>query len=156
MATCSYTVESAIPPERVLAALTDFSDRRPDLWPSIARRYYKVHEVGPTSAEVTEGSTFLGGIWGREHYDWSSPGVVQMTVGESMIVEPGGTWTFTVRANGRGGSITTGEMRRRSKGVKGRILGALVQVAGSRLFATNLRKTLAILEAAPAQPAARS
>ena len=150
MVTFSYTVDSSIPPERVLGALTDFSDRRPDLWPTLARRSYKVHELGPTRTDVTEGSRVFGGIWGREQYDWSSPGVVKLTLAESPIAVPGGTWTFTVRPNGRGGSITIGEMRRRSEGVKGRIVGAIAQVAGPRLFATNLKKTLAILQATPA------
>jgi polyketide cyclase/dehydrase/lipid transport protein len=149
MATFSYVVAAAVPPERVLAALTDFSDRRPDLWPTLARHYYKVLQVGPTSADVTEGSSVFGGIWGREHYDWSTPGVVTATLVESTIAEPGGTWTFTVRSDGQGGSVTTGEMRRKSKGLKGRLVGALAQITGPQLFASNLKKTLAIVAATP-------
>ena len=41
-----FTVASELPPERIMAAATDFSDRRPDLWPNISRRFYKVHDKG--------------------------------------------------------------------------------------------------------------
>ena len=150
MGSFSFTIDTTVPPDRVLAALTDFSDKRPEIWPTISRTYYKVHSVGPTSADVTEGSDILGGVWGREHYDWSRPGTVTLTVGESAIVKAGGTWTFVVKANGSGGSTITESMARVSFGVKGRCVGALVQVAGSKLFRSNLERTLAILAAAPA------
>jgi hypothetical protein len=42
VARVEFTVESDLPPERVLAAATDFSERRPDLWPNLSRRFYKV------------------------------------------------------------------------------------------------------------------
>ena len=45
-------------------ALTDFSERRFELWPNIDRKYYKVHQVSGTSAEVTEGSR------GKSPLDW--------------------------------------------------------------------------------------
>ena len=150
MATFSFTVDSTVPPERVLAALTDFSDKRPDLWPTLSRKYYKVHSVTATSAEVTEGSHVFGGVWGRERYDWSTPGTVTITMLESPIAVPGGTWTYTVKGNGSGGSTITCDMRRKSKGIKGRLVGALAQVAGAKLFKRNLEKTLTILKATPA------
>ena len=153
MGSFSFTIDTTVSPDRVLAALTDFSDKRPEIWPTISRTYYKVHSVGPTSADVTEGSDILGGVWGREHYDWSRPGTVTLTVGESAIVKAGGTWTFVVKANGSGGSTITESMARVSFGVKGRCVGALVQVAGSKLFRSNLEKTLAIIAATPVAPA---
>lgn len=149
MATFSFTVDSVVPPERVLAALTDFSDKRPDLWPTLSRRYYKVHSLSAKSAEVTEGSDLLGGIWSRERYDWSTPGTVTLTCIESPITAPGGTWIYTVKSNGKGGSTITCSMARVSKGIKGRLVGALAQVAGTKLFKPNLNKTLAILQATP-------
>jgi hypothetical protein len=39
------------PPGRAVDALVDFSDRRPDLWPGLAREFYEVAWVGETSAE---------------------------------------------------------------------------------------------------------
>ena len=74
MATIRYSADGAISPERFIAALTDFSDRRPELWPNLDTRFFKLHERGETWAEVTEGTDVLGGVWARERYDWSDPG----------------------------------------------------------------------------------
>jgi hypothetical protein len=32
-----FRIETTVSPERLLAAATDFSERRPDLWPGISR-----------------------------------------------------------------------------------------------------------------------
>jgi hypothetical protein len=142
----SYEADSSVPPERVLAALTDFSDSRPNLWPTIDRRTYVVHSVGETSAEVTEGSPQMGGFWGREHYDWSSPGVVRATLGESNIGLPGGIWEFHVDANPSGGSHVRVQFERRMKGLKGAVSGLFLTLFGKMAFRANLLKTLKILE----------
>jgi hypothetical protein len=39
-------IESSLPPQRVIDALIDFSDRRPDIWPGLAREFYEVYSVG--------------------------------------------------------------------------------------------------------------
>jgi hypothetical protein len=41
----TYTADTSVPPSRVLAALTDFSDHRLRLWPTIDKRYYAVHSL---------------------------------------------------------------------------------------------------------------
>src|SRR5438309_11245818 len=93
-----FTVEGKVPPERGAAAATDFSERRPDLWPNISRRYYEVHDRGDTWAEVTEGSDVMGGIWARERYDWSTPGLVRGTVLDSNVFARG-IWELRVEPN---------------------------------------------------------
>jgi len=40
-----FTVDTPVSPERMLAAATDFSERRPDLWPLITRKHYRVFSV---------------------------------------------------------------------------------------------------------------
>ena len=77
MAKIHYEADGAISPALFIAALTDFSDRRPELWPNLDAKYYELHELGDTWAEVTEGTDLLGGVWARERYDWSEPGHVQ-------------------------------------------------------------------------------
>ncbi len=57
MQSYEVNVETTIPPERLLAAATDFSERRPDLWPTITRRRYRVFSLGDHTAEVEEGTT---------------------------------------------------------------------------------------------------
>ena len=76
MARVSGEVTSPTPPEVFLRALTDFSPRRPELWPNLSPKLYQVHSVGENEAEVTEGSSAFGGVWERTRYDWSEPGVV--------------------------------------------------------------------------------
>ena len=57
-------------PEQYIAGLTDFGPGRSKLFGNSADEYLKVHDLGPSQADVTEGS---GGIWERLHYDWSDP-----------------------------------------------------------------------------------
>ena len=83
------STDSDLPADTVLAAITDFSSRRPTLWPNIDPGIYKVHEVGADWADVTEGSKFAGGVWARERYEWSVPGVVRATVQDSNIFKSG-------------------------------------------------------------------
>jgi hypothetical protein len=55
----SFTLESSAPPERVLAAATDFSDRRPELWPNSSRW----STPGTVRATVLESNVFTSGTW---------------------------------------------------------------------------------------------
>ena len=68
-----FEVETALSPQRVRAAATDFSERRPHIWSGIDPKHFTVHALGDRTAEVTEGGREFGGIWAREHYDWSDP-----------------------------------------------------------------------------------
>lgn len=86
MAHVSVDKDTTLPAQAVIGALTDFSDRRIELWPNIDRKYYKVHDVARTSAEVTEGSR---GVWERTRYDWSEPGKVRIQVQDSNAFRPG-------------------------------------------------------------------
>ncbi|HEY8817981.1 MAG TPA: hypothetical protein VIM25_04095 [Candidatus Limnocylindrales bacterium] len=40
MARIHYEADGSIPADRFIAALTDFSERRPELWPNLDARYY--------------------------------------------------------------------------------------------------------------------
>jgi hypothetical protein len=141
------TMESSVPPERVLAAAADFSDRRPELWPNVSRRYYEVHEQGDGWAVATEGSDVMGGIWARERYDWSTPGVVRATVLDSNVFASG-TWELRAEPNGEGGCRIRVVNDRRPKG-KGRIAAVMMSLVGKKVLASHLQKTLAILEREP-------
>lgn len=52
MSRVTFDTHTRTPPEQVLAILTDFSTRRPELWPTLARDLYEVYQVGATSADV--------------------------------------------------------------------------------------------------------
>src|SRR5437867_4097569 len=86
-------------PEQYVAGLTDFGPGRSKLFGNSADDYLKVHDRGPSQADVTEGS---GGIWERLHYDWSNPNHVVLTTTDSNIWggASGHTYTFTRRPDG--------------------------------------------------------
>jgi hypothetical protein len=123
-------------------ALTDFTPKRLQMWPNIDRRYYQVHEVNPTSAEVTEGSAFLGGVWERAHYEWSQPGVITITVQSSNAFAPGSFWRYSITASEDGGSRVDFTLHRAGKSLKGRVLAAMLRVFGRRIFRQDLDRTL--------------
>jgi hypothetical protein len=63
MAQVAFDVHTKLSPEQVMSMLTDFSPRRPELWPTLARDLYCVHKIMTTSAEVQEGGGFEL-VWG--------------------------------------------------------------------------------------------
>jgi hypothetical protein len=95
-------VESSASPERVIAGLTNFTERRPELWPGLNPQKYRVYEVGDTWADVQEGNNDK--IWARERYDWSTPGTVRWTVQQSSFSTTGDFVEVVVRAKPDGGS----------------------------------------------------
>lgn len=140
----AFSIDSSVPAERVLAAGRDFSERRPELWPGIARELYQIHEVTDTYAEVTEGSNFMGKVWARERYEWPEPDLVRGVVQDSNIFQPGGIWEMRVTPKD-GGSHIGVVNHRRGKGVKGRFILGLVGVIGRFVLPQDFKKTLAIL-----------
>jgi hypothetical protein len=48
----SFDLRTAVPPERVMAMLTDFSPNRPEIWPMLAPELYEVHRLDAGSASV--------------------------------------------------------------------------------------------------------
>jgi len=144
-----FTEETPVAPESVLAAATDFSARRPELWPNIDRSVYEVHAVGDTWAEATEGSAVVGGIWARERYDWSTPGMIRAEVQASNVFRPGSSWELHVRPRGAGGGSSVEWLSRRQvHGLKGQVLGLMLRLAGRRTLSGSLRRTLALIEEA--------
>ncbi len=142
-------VDSAASPERVLAALTDFSPRRFELWPNVDRNYFKLSALTDTAAEVTEGSPVFGGVWERSRYDWSHPGSVRIEVEDSNAFQPGSYWLYEVTPRPGGGSHVRMEFDRRPRNLKGRVLSALLALVGKRMYGRQLRETLRRVEALP-------
>jgi hypothetical protein len=134
-------LDSDISPGRMLAAATDFSERRPQLWPNISPEFWQLHDRGPNWAEATEGSP---SVWARERYEWSGNQVVGTTQ-ESNVFRAGGTWTLTVKPRGRAGSHIRVNFDRRWKG-KGWLFSPAVALFGRQMFTRNLQKTLSVLE----------
>lgn len=87
MARVEFDIDTDLPPERVIAGLTDFTERRPEIWPGLNPKEFRVYELAETSAVVREGNG--GSIWAKERYDWSRPGLVRWEVLESGFCAPG-------------------------------------------------------------------
>lgn len=142
MARIHYEADGPVSAERFIAALTDFSDRRPDLWPGLDAKFFKLHELGDTWAEVTEGTDLLGGVWARERYNWSQPGLVRLTLLDSADFEPGTVTEYHVTPAPGGGCHVAVDFRRIARSTRGRVVGVLVQLAGAGRFSGELRTAL--------------
>ena len=137
-----------LPPELVLEAARDFSERRSDLWHDVHAEHFALHRAGDGFAEVTEGNPSpIGPFWERLRYHWSEPGSIKGVVIDSNIFKPGSTWEIAARP-ADGGSRVTVTMVREFKGLKGRLVGPIMIRTGlaKRALANHLRHFLAQLE----------
>lgn len=150
MAKIHYEADGAVSADRFIAALTDFGPRRPDLWPGLDVKYYELHELGDTWADVTEGTDVLGGVWARERYDWSEPGVVRLTLQEAIDFVPGTVTIYRVTPRPDGGCHVTVDFQRTARSLRGRFVGFVVSLTGRRRFAGELRAALDRLARLPA------
>jgi hypothetical protein len=137
MTVIKVQADSTLPPERVLHAARDFSDQRESVFPAVSVKRMNIHEMGLTSADVTEG-TRAGPIvnWERCQYDWSTAGRVIATVTDSNVyATPASKWEITATPNEEGGShvemIWTREFKR---GPRGRFFGTLFRLVGNHIF----------------------
>jgi hypothetical protein len=95
--------DTSAPPDRVLKAARDFTEHRADLWPDVHLAHFRVHAIGDTYADVTEGNPWpIGIVWERLRYDWSAPGLLRGVVVDSNLFYPGSTWELhaTPRSSG--------------------------------------------------------
>lgn len=146
MAKLQLEIDSTLAPQRIIDALTDFSDRRPDIWPGLARDQYEVYWVKETSAEVKEGTSMPGmKVWAREHYDWSKPNVVTWTVKESNFCKPGGGLVAEV-VERNGGSRIQLTWERYPSNLKGRIALGMIMLVRGKPIVSSIRKALGRLE----------
>jgi len=147
MTRIALDLDSPCPPERAIGALIDFSDRRPEVWPGLAREFYEAYSVGETSADVREGSTKPIKVWAREHYDWSTPGTVRWTVVESNFCTPGSGVAVTVTEGGNGGSQVHLEWERHPSNARGRVAIVFMRLMGRQILRKYLGDVLAKLAA---------
>jgi hypothetical protein len=139
--------ETRVPPERVLEAAHDFSERRADLWPDVHVAHLEVHQEGEKSAEVTEGNPWpIGYVWEHLHYDWSQPGVVKGTVTASNIFKPGSTWEIRATPLDNGSRVEIIAVRH-LRGFKGRLLTPVFPLGLAKsTVAEHLRHFLSKIE----------
>jgi hypothetical protein len=124
-------------PEQYVAGLTDFGPGRSKLFGNSADEYLKVHDRGPSQADVTEGS---GGIWERLHHV-----VLTTTDSNTWGGASGHTYTFTRRPDG----LTDIDVVvvRDGKNLKGRLLGIVVGTIGKRVLEKAFTNSVKAIEA---------
>jgi hypothetical protein len=144
MVSTRFTVHTTLSRDDVMSLLTDFGPGRAERWPNVSESHFEVHEVGPDWAEVTEGNS-MG--WERERYSWdAAAGTVSIDTLDSNLWDTGSGWRYELEA-ADGGTDVHVALTRVGKGLRGRLVGALIPVAGSRLLASQLRSLLAKAEA---------
>ena len=130
--------------EQYIAGLTDFGPGRSKLFGNSADEYLKVHHLGRTDADVTEGS---GGIWERLHYDWSDPNHVVLTTIDSNLW--GGasrhTYTFTRHPNGK--TDIDADVVREGKNLRGKFLGLVLRTIGKSVLEKAFTNSVRAIEA---------
>ena len=135
---------TTLTPEQYIAGLTDFGPGRSKLFGNSADEYLKVHHLGQSEADVTEGS---GGIWERLHYDWSNPNHVVLTTTDSNVWFglTGHTYAFTRQPNGTTDIdlVVVPE----GKNLKGRVLGFVLRTIGRSVLKRAFENSVKAIEA---------
>jgi hypothetical protein len=144
MSTIHFSQTTTATPEQYIAGLTDFGPGRSKLFGNSADDDLEVHSMGTTEADVTEGS---GGVWEREHYDWSDPNrvVVKTTDSNTWGGDSGHTYTFT--RNHDGTTDIEYVVVREGKNLKGRFLGLVLGSIGKGRLQTAFASSVKAIEA---------
>jgi len=139
MATTRFTVHTSLSPSDVLAVIVDFGPDRARWWPNIDQAHFKVHDQGPNWAEVTEG-TGLG--WERARYSWDAvAGTVTIDTLDSNLWGPGSGWRYEL-VPAAGGTDLHVSLTRLPNSLKGRLVGALIPIAGARALGRQFQSVL--------------
>ena len=130
--------------EQFVAGLTDFGPGRSELFANSADGYLKVHDQGPTEADVTEGSA---GVWERLHYDWSDPNHIVLTTTDSNAWADGQSHTYTLKRQSDGTTDIDYVVVREGKNLKGRFLGIVLGTVGKGRLEGAFEKAVRAIEA---------
>lgn len=139
MSSTQFTVHTALAPNEVMDLMTDFGPTRAERWPNIDAGHFDVHAQGDDWAEVTEGNK-MG--WERERYSWDAEaGTITIDTLESNLWGPGSGWTYRLEPSGTGTAVHV-TLTRNGNSVKGRLIGALIPIAGAKALGKQLQSTL--------------
>jgi hypothetical protein len=144
MSTIYLHQTTTLTPEQYIAGLTDFGPGRSKIFRNSADEYLKVHQLGATQADVTEGS---GGVWERLHYDWSDPNHVVLTTTDSNIWggASGHVYNFTRWADGT--TDINAVVVREGKNLKGWLLGFVLRTIGRSVLEKAFVNSVKAIEA---------
>ena len=128
-------------PERVLRAMTDFTDRRLEIWhKTLDPKVYEVRELGDTWAVAREGSPRVP-FWVVVHYDWSDSRLIRWTEVESNHGDRG-AGSLLIEPGDEGGSVVHVEWTTHPVRTRDKIAMFLLHHTMNRVIARTWRKTL--------------
>ena len=144
MPSTEFTVHTTLSPTEVMAFFTDFGPDRASRWPNTDEAHFRVHDQGSGWAEVTEGNS-MG--WERERYAWdTAAGTVTIATLDSNLWGRGSGWHYRL-TEAAGGTDVHVTLTREPKGLRGRLVGAFIPIAGSRVLGRQFRSVLRRAEA---------
>ena len=135
---------ATLTPEQYIAGLTDFGPDRSKLFANSADEYLKVHYLGQSEADVTEGS---GGIWERLHYDWSNPSHVVLTTTDSNVWGGASGHTYTFMGHPNGTTDIDVVVVRDGKNLRGHLLGFVLKTIGRSVLEKAFENSVKAIEA---------
>jgi hypothetical protein len=134
-----FTAHTSLSPSQTLGLLTDFGPDRATRWPNLDDAHFKVHDQGSDWAEVTEGNSMA---WERERYSWdAATGRVVVDTLDSNLWGPGSGWLYELTPSA-GGTDVKVTLTRVPSSLRGRLIGALIPIAGSRALGRQFRSVL--------------
>jgi hypothetical protein len=131
-------------PEQFIAGLTDFGPGRSRLFANSADEYLKVHYLGRSEADVTEGS---GGIWERLYYDWSDPNCVVVITTDSNVWGIGSGHTYTLTRQPNGATDIDVLIAREGRNLQGWAIAFLLRTLGKGILKRKFENSVKAIEA---------
>jgi hypothetical protein len=139
MPSTQFTVHTTLSPADVMTLFTDFGPDRASRWPNVDAGTFTVHDQGPDWAEVTEGNS-MG--WERERYSWdAAAGTIAIETLDSNLWGKGSGWQYHLTP-ADGGTDVQVRLTRMGRGVRGKLVGAVIPLAGARVLAKQFRTVL--------------
>jgi hypothetical protein len=143
MSTIHFHQTTTLTPQQYIDGLTDFGPGRSKVFSNSADDYLKVHHVGPTDADVTEGS---GGVWERLHYDWSNPERVVLTTTDSNTWGNGSGYTYTFSPSPDAQTEVHVVIVRQGKTAKGHFLALVLGSVGKGVLKKSFVNSVRAIE----------
>ena len=134
---------TTLPLEQFVAGLTDFRPGRSKSFGNSADECLKVHHLGPSQADVTEGAV---GIWERLYYDWSDPSRVVLTTTDSNVWGGASGHTYTFMRQPNGTTDIDVVVVRAGKNLKGQVLGFVLRTIARRVLKKAFEKSVEAIE----------
>lgn len=144
MSTIRFHRATTLTPDQYISGLTDFGPGREKVFSNSADDYLKVHRVGATDADVTEGS---GGVWERLHYDWSNPDRVVLTTTDSNTWGGKSGYVYTFGRTPDGATEVNVDIVRQGKTAKGRFLALVLGSVGKGVLKKSFVNSVRAIEA---------